>query len=745
MNVLSRVVTYASGLPLALEVIGSNLFGKDSEEWESAFDQYERNLDNKIRKILQISFDALKNDEQSVFLDIACCLKGYAFGEVIDMLHAHYGRCMKYHIGVLVQKSLIKINGYGWKVQIHDLIEDTGKQIFLEESPEMPGKRSRLWSCEDIVKVLESNQGSSAIEIIYLEFPFSRRERDEDPMTEEKCEDVQVKWDGTAFKEMKNLKTLIIKNGYFSRSPKHLPNSLRVLEWWRYPAKCFPHDFHPKKLTILKLPDYLHPIRELDSLSQGLVTLKVLNFDYSKYLKEIPDVSSLQTLQELSFRECKNLVRVDSSVGFLPKLKILSAQYCKKLSCFPSAINLPSLKTLSLYGCQSLENFPEILQEMKHVTSLILKGTGIKDLSCSFRNLSGLEYLDIRENKMFWMPSVIAMMPQLTKCIINGVSNKGKVSGKQEKEGLQVEGILAHSLCSSKLESLDLINCELSDGFFPLAVAWFSNLTRLNLSGSKFTVLPECIQEFRFLESLFVDDCEHLREIRGSPPRLTDFSALNCKSLSHMGTSVLLNQEPHRDTLIKFVMPGRIPRWFEQRSRGASISFWFRGNYFPDYALLVAILLTDNFHCNPIEVTAFVTINGKEVHVDRNSEIDQLFVFDLSGITTSSNKNGWNHAEVSFIALKRYGGKYDYHCLDVQNESIVKEIGMHVRKQKISSIMQDIRFTDPYKMTGLIIMMMMVSVVLPNHKNQPLLLQTLIGLWTLLFLTHTAFGSNTLS
>ncbi|MED6203785.1 hypothetical protein PIB30_002548 [Stylosanthes scabra] len=744
MNVLSRVVTYASGIPLALEVIGSNLFGKDLVEWESALDQYERNLDNRIRKILQRSFDALGKDEQSVFLDIACCFKGYKLGEVIDMLQAHYGSCMKYHIGVLVQKSLIKIYGNDCKVEIHDLIEDTGKEIFLEKSPEMPGKRSRLWSCEDIVKVLENNQGTSAIEIIYLKFPFFGRERDEDPITKEKCKDVQVKWDGIAFKEMKNLKTLIIKNGYFSLSPKNLPDSLRVLEWWRYPANCFPDDFHPKKLSILKLPHYLHPIPELDSLSKELVTLKVLKFDCSEFLKEIPNMSSLPILQKLSFSGCKNLVRVDNSVGFLPKLKILNASYCEKLSWFPAAINLPSLETLHLSGCRSLENFPNISQETKNVTALELYHTSIKDLPYSFRNLSRLSRLDIRENKMCRMPNVIAMMPQLSTLVMKGGDNKeGKVSGKREMEGLQLEGILTHhSLCSSKLRTLDLKNCELSDGFFPLAVAWFPNLTMLDLRGSYFTILPECIQQFRFLWYLNVDECEHLREIRGVPPCLRYFSALNCKSLSHRGTGVLLNQELHENGPIQLVMPGRIPRWFEQRSRGPSISFWFRGKYFSSNALLVAILLTDNFHCNPIYVLPFVTINGKEFPLRHRTRMEQLFVFDLSSITNSS-KNGWNHAKFSYTAIEHSDGKYDYH--DVQIESIAKEIGMHARKQKKSSIMQDVRFTDPYKMRELVIMMMMVSMVFPNHKNQPLLLQTRIGLWTLLFLTHTALDKNTLS
>ncbi|MED6203778.1 hypothetical protein PIB30_002542 [Stylosanthes scabra] len=640
---------------------------------------------------------------------------------------------MKYHIGVLVQKSLIKIKGYHWKVEIHDLIEDTGKQIFLEKSPEMPGKRSRLWSCEDIVKVLENNQGTSTIEIIYLEFPYFRRERDEDPMTK----DVEVKWDGTAFKEMKNLKTLIIKNGYFSTSPTHLPNSLRVLEWWRYPSKCFPNGFHPKKLTILKLPDYLHPTPELDSLSKGLVTLTVLNFNYSKILKEIPDVSSLQTLQELSFFGCKNLVTIHNSVGFLPKLKILNADNCKKLSRFPPAINLPSLETLGLSGCQSLENFPEILQEMKNVTMLFMEGTGIKDLPCSFRNLSGLSHLHMEKNKMCRMPSVLAMMPQLAHCQIKGGSNKEKVSGKQVKEELQVEGILTHFLCSSKLKILDLNNYELSDGFFPLAVAWFPKLTVLDLRGNNFTILPECIQEFRFLWNLNVDDCEHLREIRGSPPFLTKFSAMNCKSLSPMGTSLLLNQEPHQDRWIEFVMPGRIPRWFKQRSRGASISFWFRGNDFPGDALLVAILLTDDFHCNSIQVTPIVIINGKKFSFTYKTLIEQLFVFNLTSLTTTSLcfVNGWNHVVISYQAKQFSEGTYEFH--DVQIESVAKEIGIHILKQKRSSIMQDIRFTDPDEMTELIMVMMIVSMVLPNHKKQPLLRETRIGLWALLFLSLT--------
>jgi hypothetical protein len=54
-----------------------------------------------------------------------------------------------------------------------------------------------------------------------------------------------IEWNGDAFKKMKNLKTLIIKNGQFSKGPKYLPSTLRVLKWKGYPSKF------PSSATVL--------------------------------------------------------------------------------------------------------------------------------------------------------------------------------------------------------------------------------------------------------------------------------------------------------------------------------------------------------------------------------------------------------------------------------------------------------------------------------------------------------------
>jgi dephospho-CoA kinase len=159
--ILNRAIKYASGLPLALEVVGSNLLGKRIAEWESTFDKYERIPHEDIQKILKVSFDALDEEQRSVFLDIACFFKGCEYKKVKEILRGHYGHCIKSHITVLVDKSLISIiqskQNCRTEVTLHDLIEDMGKEIVRQESPKEPGKRSRLWFRDDIVHVFKEN------------------------------------------------------------------------------------------------------------------------------------------------------------------------------------------------------------------------------------------------------------------------------------------------------------------------------------------------------------------------------------------------------------------------------------------------------------------------------------------------------------------------------------------------------------------------------------------------------------
>jgi hypothetical protein len=58
------IIRYAWGLPLALIVMGSDLFGKKLLEWESALDRYKKLRSKNIHKILKVSYDGLMDTEK---------------------------------------------------------------------------------------------------------------------------------------------------------------------------------------------------------------------------------------------------------------------------------------------------------------------------------------------------------------------------------------------------------------------------------------------------------------------------------------------------------------------------------------------------------------------------------------------------------------------------------------------------------------------------------------------------------
>ena len=75
--------------------------------------------------------------------------------EVEHILRPLYDDCKKHHIGALVEKYLLKVR-HG-TVEIHNLIQDMGRQIDQQESLKELGKRRRLWLPQDIIQVLKDN------------------------------------------------------------------------------------------------------------------------------------------------------------------------------------------------------------------------------------------------------------------------------------------------------------------------------------------------------------------------------------------------------------------------------------------------------------------------------------------------------------------------------------------------------------------------------------------------------------
>ncbi|XP_058744206.1 TMV resistance protein N-like [Vicia villosa] len=717
-DILNRALCYASRLPLALEVVGSNLFGKGEEECKLILDRYDRIPDKKIQDILRVSVDSLDEDDRDVFLDIACCFGGYKLSDVENILHAHHGSSMRRGIELLIERSLIKLDD--GLVTLHELIQDMGREIVRQESKE-PNERSRLWNFGDVVQVLEENMGTSKTHMLILDFP-----KDEGHVKGSKGE--VVNWDGEALKEMKNLKTLIIRNGHFNKGPTRLPNSLRVLKWHGYASSSLPHDFHPRKLCILELPDScLKPCEPI----QAFAYLRILDFSYSEYITEIPDVSGLPDLEKLSFKHCENLTKIHESVGYLGSLKILDGSSCMNLNTFPPII-LTSLEQLNLSHCSNLESFPEILGKMENITELHIMGSPIKELPFSFQNLTRLRKLELQICGMVQLPSCIFMLSELSlmhvsKC--EGLWLSGQDRGKEM------------ALKSSNVDRLILTDCNISNDFLPIGLNIFSNVKDLNLSGNNFTTVHSWIKECHFLRNLKLDNCSNLQEISGIPKKLETFSvkgctslkcldltvlpactaescslkelilddcvylqeiarlpqnldvlsAKNCTALTSQSINMLMNQRGVQAGNKIFVFPGKkIPEWFRhclsvkkahasrvvrKQEIAGSFSFWFR-NKFPAISLCLVIGLGNE---QPIAVNfsprVFINghkqcIGGQKVYnfIIATDHVLLLNFEDSEDIVFSDNE--WNHAEVSYVDHITYD--------EVPIRQVVRYSGIHV-------------------------------------------------------------------
>ena len=109
-NSLSHsVIEYAKGVPLALKVLGTSLFGKSKREWVSALEKLKKAPHRDVQNGLKIGYDGLDSEEKSVFLDIACFFRG----EHVDMVTKILDGCgfsTDIALSVLVDMSLIDIS-----------------------------------------------------------------------------------------------------------------------------------------------------------------------------------------------------------------------------------------------------------------------------------------------------------------------------------------------------------------------------------------------------------------------------------------------------------------------------------------------------------------------------------------------------------------------------------------------------------------------------------------------------------
>ncbi|XP_059429876.1 TMV resistance protein N-like [Corylus avellana] len=525
------IVNYAQGLPLALEVFGSFLFGRTMDEWKSARDLLRKNPNAEILDKLKISYDELEDLQQNLFLDIACFFNGAYIHGIIYKLES-FGYYPNINMRVLVDKSLITMSG--GRLQMHDLLRKMGQKIVRCESEE-PGEFSRLSCNEDVIHVLKNSTGTDAVTGIVLKLPLQKQER------------LNVE----AFSKMKKLKMLQISNDYdflrwLSNAYDHfytnlewrgdpsnvmLSNKLCIMEWWRYPLESLPTNFHSDNLVELIMRESC--IKQLWVGRNSFDKLKHIDLSHSQNLMETPDLSGVPNLEKLELVRCTSLSKVHPSIGFLRRLILLDLKGCKHLKRLPDEMtSLKSLYYFRLSGCSRLKKIPDSVGNMTSLRNLYLDRTGIKKLPRSFKRLSSLESLNISNcSRLEKIPkNLISGMECLHTLRVGGSATRKLPigSGPDPIISLLIPNLFS---CLSSLREVDLSYRNLSDGAIPSDLSCLSSLYSLRLSGNKFTRIPDSVGQLPQLGKLNLDDCTWLQLLPKVPLGLRYLNVKKCPSL----------------------------------------------------------------------------------------------------------------------------------------------------------------------------------------------------------------------
>ncbi|XP_029124909.1 TMV resistance protein N [Cajanus cajan] len=673
-NIAHRAIGYAKGVPLALQVLGSNLKGRIIEEWEIELGKYRKVPNAEIQGVLEISYYSLPEPEMKIFLDIACFFKGEKSNYVKRILMAS-----DLSIQVLTSKCLLIVDENGC-LEMHDLIQDMGREVVRKESPYKPGNRSRLWSHEDVLQVLKENSGSSTIEGIMLHPP--------------RLEEVE-NWTNTAFEKMKNLRILIVRNTKFSTGPSYLPNNLRLLDWIGFPSKSFPPSFYPENIVDFKLSH--SPLVLEKSLEKVFQDLTFVNLSHCQFITQIPNMHGAKNLRVLTIDKCLKLEGFHQSIGHMPNLVYLSTSECIMLRSFVPRMYLPSLEMLSFNFCSKLEKLPEVVRKMDKPLKIHMKNTAIKKFPDSICKLTGLEYVDMSACTGLRDISSFVSLPKLVTLKMNGCSQLAE-SFKMFRKSLSEANSLPN------LKELHLSRANLSYEDLSIVLHIFPELEYLNVSHNEIESIPECIKGSLQLKNLDVSFCRNLGEIPELPSSIQRVNARYCQSLTIESSRVLLSKVYKEMERIHVVMPKTgIPKGFQCIDREDIPLFWARRK-FPVVALAFVFrevktkedILMDTSELLPGVVSAEESytvglnlfIGGQEicckVHNYCSVGDHHMLVCDLQVLF---NDEGWK-------GLDAYVGD-DWKAIQVQCESTLSlsHWGVYVYKQKTNT--DDILFSFP--------------------------------------------------
>ncbi|XP_030927055.1 disease resistance protein RRS1-like [Quercus lobata] len=478
-----------------------------------------------------------------------------------------------------------------------------------------------------------------------------------------------VQLEAQIFRNMKNLRFLIIHNVHFLGGLEYLPNGLRLLDWDTYPSSSLPSSFCPKKLVVLRMPRN----RIVEPLMQIRAFEFVTHVDFSRcpLIRKIPDLSMFPNIKKLDLSCCNNLVEIKTSVGRLDRLVVggnfglYFSLRTPPTSQVSKHLSPPFLKL----SCQNL-SFGNLIG----LRELHIGTSGDSTRSChlpgSIYNLQHIETLHLSGNFIFAKDVEIDRQPLcnslggFSKYVFPSLKNLGLYFFSNPSEF----DFILNYCCPVTLETLDIYYCK--SVTLPESISRCERLHSLHIGlGNELRKIPRLPRSLRYLKlsnwlpSLgSISIIHRLRKLIGGPPNLQPCLGVT----SHMLMGIPSSTTISRSSAFPFAS------CFNHQKNGNLISFLI-GPEFPTIALFVAF---EQYYYSSFYYHAIISINGSK-RTTENIIIDG-FCFEVACLFRSSLQKlfeGFNLGDQNLVEIFCETFPLPLY----KNSPNIKWIGVHVQ------------------------------------------------------------------
>ncbi|KAJ0957476.1 putative leucine-rich repeat domain superfamily [Helianthus annuus] len=358
---------------------------------------------------------------------------------------------------------------------MHQLLQDMGRDVVRQESPNKPWERSILWNHEECLDVLQNKQGTTIIQGLVLVMRTFENETRKEPSSvnmkrfglfsgmHSSSRKTKGDFETLALSEMRNLRLLQLNYVQLSGSYKNFPQGIRWLCMHGFPLSYIPSDLQMDNMIALDLSN--SKLQQLWKKPKLLRSLKFLNLSGCHELVRVGHFSGLPLLERLTLAKCTSLVEVCESIG----------NYSKKL------------EVLDLSECSKLKELPRSIGELKNLTHLLIDGC------------SNLEILKSNGS------SSSTMVPRSPKSFVSSLPRS--------------------------LVTLSLTYCNLYNELFPMDFSNLPMLKKLFLDGNPIDSMPHCVRGLSRLDTLSFSDCSNLKTVVCAPIQLKRLDIFVCNSL----------------------------------------------------------------------------------------------------------------------------------------------------------------------------------------------------------------------